>query len=248
MSESGNEITEVTDGKITIQADAIRPGVNYRPVDNGDGTFYLAQTPRQENDGSRNVLLLEDAYNALQVFCNDMSGLAGHRLEYTLTLSGLAAWALEEKRWEACRQRVLEYGRAIYSGEKKGRPGGAKFMRIPGDVITQMNQFASHVAETTGGMNPERTIILTALTEWAVKQEEVLDAVDDYALQLITMRREERRKARAQTEESNKGDSEKDEVNLSESNGTAGRQETEDEDRDDSTVTKGARKNAKSAS
>ena len=247
MSETGNEIYEVTDGKIVIQADAIRPGSNYRPIDNGDGTFYLAQSPRQEDDGSRNVLLLEDGYNALQVFCNDMSGLAGHRLEYTLTLSGLAAWSLEEERWEALEKRVLDYGRAIYSGEKKGRPGSAKFMRIPGDVITRMNQFASHMAETTGGMNPERTVILTALTNWAVNEEEVLDAVDDYALQLITKRREERRRARAQPEDSKSGDAEH-ETHLIESNGAPVTQEPEVDDRDHFTVTKGTRRTATSAS
>ena len=46
-------------------------------------------------------------------------------------------------------------------------------------------------------MTPERTIVLTALTHWAVEQEEAPDVVDDYALQLYSMRREERKKARA---------------------------------------------------
>ena len=46
-------------------------------------------------------------------------------------------------------------------------------------------------------MTPERTIVLTALTHWAVDQEEAPDVVDDYAVQLYTMRREARKKARA---------------------------------------------------
>jgi hypothetical protein len=108
------------------------------------------------------------------------------------------AWMLREENWDAAQEWVLQYGVAIYRGDKNGRPTGARFMRVFSDVMTQMNQFASHMSETTGGMNPERTIILTALTEQAVKEEEAPDAVDDYALQFYTMRREQRKQARAQ--------------------------------------------------
>ena len=52
------------------------------------------------------------------------------------------------------------------------------------------------MAEVLGGMNAERTIVLTALTTWAVEQEEALDVVDDYAVRIYTRRREARQQAR----------------------------------------------------
>jgi hypothetical protein len=53
------------------------------------------------------------------------------------------------------------------------------------------------MAEVLGGMNAERTIVLTALTTWAVEQEEALDVVDDYAVRIYTRRREARQQSRA---------------------------------------------------
>jgi len=108
-----------------------------------------------------------------------------------------------------------------------------------------MNQFASHLAETTGGLNPERAIILNDLLEWAMTQEEAMEIVDDYNLQLINERKEARRRARTQPNEENDKDGE---ARPLESNGASVTQETDDEGSDDSTVTTGTRQAAKSAS
>ena len=240
-----NETYEVTDGKIVIQADAIRRGAIYRPIDNGDGTVYLAENRRTEEDGSRMVMLSARVHRALQGFCSDMTELAGHRLEYSVTISGLVAWALHEERWQASEKRVLEYGTALYRGEKKDRLGRARLMRIPSDVINMMNQFASHLAETTGGLNPERAIILNALLEWVMTQEEAMEIVDDYNLQLINERKEARRRARAQPNAEN---AEHGPAHPIEPNGTAVTQETQDEMSDGSTVTKGTPRTATSES
>lgn len=247
MSESVTETYEVTDGKVTIQADAIRPGAIYRPVEVGDGTVYLAENRRRDDDGARMILLSASVFRQLQVFCNDMTKLAGHRLEYTVTMNGLVAWALKEERWEESAKRVLEYGVALYSGEKKERVGDATFKRFPPDIVNMIQQFASHLSETTGGLTPERAIVLNALLEWALTQDEAMDVVDDYNLKLIQERQEARRRALAKEKDSDKDDS-ANEANLSESNGVSVTPETEDEGSDDSTATRGSGRRAKSAS
>ncbi|MDH3598121.1 MAG: hypothetical protein OEU26_00610 [Candidatus Tectomicrobia bacterium] len=197
MSET---LYEVTDGKVAIPADLLLGGENYTLRENGKGEYYLAHVPRRDDDGSRSVLILEDGYTALQRFCHEMAqGVMTHRPEYTLALSGLMVWALQEERQPDARNRVQAYGQALYGGEKHGRTEDARSIRLLRDAMTAINQFASSLSEVLGGMNAERSIVLTALTTWAVEQEEAPDVVDDYVVQMYTMRREERKRARAQT-------------------------------------------------
>lgn len=247
MSESVNETYEVTDGKVTIQADAIRQGSIYRPVDVGDGKVYLAENRRREDDGWRMVMLSGGVFRQLQEFCNDMTREFGHRLEYNVTISGLIGWALTEERWSESEKRVLEYGVALYSGEKKENVGEATFRRIPPDVVNRIQQFGSHLSQTTGGLTPERSVIVNALVEWAVTEEDALDAVDDYNLELINERKAARQQARAQRKESNNVEPESG-ASAADSNGVSAPDEPEDESSDHSTVTKGTRKSEKSES
>jgi hypothetical protein len=104
------------------------------------------------------------------------------------------------------RQLVQAYGEALYRGDKHGRPEGARFIRLFSDAMAALNPFASGMSEVLGGMTPERTIVLTALTHWAVAQEEAADVVDEYGLQMYAMRRQERQKARAQRRGEHLGD------------------------------------------
>ena len=122
--------------------------------------------------------------------------MMGHRPEYTLALSSLVVWSLEAERRSQSQKLVQQYGEALYRGEKRGRREGARFMRLFGDAMNALQQFAADMAEVLGGMNAERTIVLTALTNWAVEQEEALDVVDDYAVRIYTRRREARQQAR----------------------------------------------------
>jgi hypothetical protein len=151
---------------------------------------------RREDDGSRNVLILEDGYTALQRFCHEVAPMMGHRPEYTLALSALVVWSLEAERRSPSQKLVQQYGEALYRGEKRGRREGARFMRLFGDAMNALQQFAADMAEVLGGMNAERTIVLTALTNWAVEQEEALDVVDDYAVRIYTRRRKARQRTR----------------------------------------------------
>jgi hypothetical protein len=142
-------------------------------------------------------LILEDGYTALQRFCHEVAPMMGHRPEYTLALSALVVWSLEAERRSQSQTLVQQYGEALYRGEKKGRREGARFLRLFGDATRALQHFAADMAEVLGGMNAERTIVLTALTNWAVEQEEALDVVDDYAVGIYTRRREARQQSRA---------------------------------------------------
>lgn len=175
---------------------------------NGDGQHHTANGSRREDDGSRNMLILEDGYAALQRFCHEVAPMMGHRPEYALALSSLVAWSLEAERQSQSRQLVQAYGEALYRGDKRGRPEGARFIRLFRDAATALQQFASGMSAVLGGMNAERTLVLTALTLWAVEQEEALDVVDDYAVRIYTMRREARKRERLNQQGSEPGERE----------------------------------------
>ena len=120
-------VYEVTDGKVSVPADLLRGGENYILRDNGRGEYYLAHVPRRDDDGSRSLLILEEAYTDLQRFCHEMGRVMGHRPEYTLALSGLMVWTLAQERQAVARSLVQAYGEALYRGDKHGRPEGARF-------------------------------------------------------------------------------------------------------------------------
>ena len=193
-------VTEVTDGKLAIPSDSLMGGESYRLTDNGNGQFYMSHVPRRDDDGSRNILMLEDGYTSLQRFSHEMArGSMGYRPEYTLALSGLMVWALEDERRDHAIQLVQDYGQAIYRGEKTGRTEANRFIRLYRDAVTAVNQFASSMSHVLGGMNPEKTIVLTALTIWAVEQEDAPDVVDEYGEQMYANRRAERQRMRAES-------------------------------------------------
>jgi len=195
MAESDTYV--VSDGRISIPSDALLGGEDYQLRYAGDGSYYLAHVPKRDEDGSRRLLILEEGYAALQRFCHEMGRVMGHRPEYTLALSGLMVWTLEQERQAVARSLVQAYGESLYRGDKHGRPEGARFIRLFSDATAALNQFASGMSEVLGGMTPERTIVLTALAQWAVAQDEAPDVVDEYGLQMYAMRRKERQKERA---------------------------------------------------
>lgn len=206
------ETYEVTDGKISIPSDVLLGGEDYHLRQNGQGEYYLVHMPRRDDDGSRRVLILEEGCMALQRFCHEIAQMMGHRPEYSLALSGLMVWSLEAERWPHAQTLVQHYGEALYRGEKRGSREGARFMRLFRDAMSALQQFASGMSEVLGGMNAERTVVLTALTIWAVKQEEALDVVDEYAVRIYTMRREARKQAQSKQRESESGEGQSDGV------------------------------------
>jgi hypothetical protein len=186
----------VTDDPVSRPSERFERGKDEDLRSGGDGQGDVAHGMRREDDGSRNVLILEDGYTALQRFCHEVAPMMGHRPEYTLALSALVVWSLEAERRSQSQTLVQQYGEALYRGEQPGRREGARFIRLFGDAMNALQQFAADMAEVLGGMNAERTIVLTALTAWAVEQEEALDVVDEYAVRLYTRRREARQQAR----------------------------------------------------
>ena len=195
MAES--EIYAVSDGRILIPSDALLGGEDYQLRYAGDGSYYLAHVPKRDDDGSRRILILETGYAALQRFCHEAAQMMGHRPEYSLALSALMQWSLEAERRSQSQQLVQAYGEALYRGDKRGGREGARFIRLFQDAATALQQFASGMSDVLGGMHAERTLVLTALTLWAVEQEDALDVVDDYALRIYTMRREARKQERS---------------------------------------------------
>ena len=143
MSET---VYEVSDGKISIPSDVLLGGENYSLRHNGDGEYYLAHIPRRDDDGSRSILMLEDGYTALQRFCHEVAQSMGHRPEYSLALSGLIEWSLQEERQDHAQKLVQDYGETLYRGDKNGRREGARFIRLFRDAITTLNQFGSQMS------------------------------------------------------------------------------------------------------
>ena len=195
MAESDTYV--VSDGRISIPSDALLGGEDYQLRYTGDGSYYLAHVPKRDEDGSRRLLILEEGYAALQRFCHEAARMMGHRPEYSLALSALMLWSVEAERWSQSQQWVQTYGEALYRGDKCGGREGARSIRLFQDAATALQQFASGMSAVLGGMHAERTLVLTALTLWAVEQEDALDVVDDYALRIYTMRREARQRERS---------------------------------------------------
>lgn len=208
MSEPvANPIFEVTDGKITVPAELLLGGENYNCRQSESGQYELVHMPRRDRDGSQSILILEESHTALREFCNQFGrGSNGHRPDLTLTVSALMMWVLKKDEGEM-RTIVQEFGQRLYRGEVTSTLGEIRPIRLLKDAAEGINRFATNMAEVLGGMRAERTLVLTALTGWAVRQEDADDVVDEYIVDMSIKRLEERKAEKAKAKAQTNGDS-----------------------------------------